>query len=70
MVHRRGLQTHWRPLCAQRPLGWAEYTDERGVAYFHNVLSGEAMWEHPQLAQLRGLVAAVRDAERVLRPAA
>jgi hypothetical protein len=55
-------------LCAQRPLGWTELTDEHGTRYYHSALSGEVMWEHPQIAFLRGVVEVVIDAERVLWP--
>ena len=55
-------------LCAQRPLGWTELSDEHGTPYYHSALSGEVMWEHPQIAFLRGVVEVVIDAERVLWP--
>ena len=50
-------------LCAQLPLGWAELTDPRSdVRYYLSILTSETMWEHPQVAMLRGAAAAVRDA--------
>lgn len=58
-------------LCAQRPLGWASLTDEAdGATYYQNCLTGEVMWEHPQVAYLRGVVAAVNMAESLLRASA
>ena len=50
-------------LCAQWPLGWAEFADARGTPYYQNPLSGEVMWEHPQVSALRGTVEAINNAE-------
>lgn len=55
-------------LCAQWPLGWAEFADARGTPYYQNPLSGEVMWEHPQVAFLCSVVSAVADTEQMLWP--
>ena len=47
-------------LCLQLPLGWIEHEDEAdGHKYYANVVTEERLWEHPQLAFLRGVVEAV-----------
>ena len=56
-------------LCLQLPLGWTQYADERDEhPYYENVITAERMWEHPQLAFLRGVVAAVNAAHSTLHP--
>jgi len=47
---------------------WAEFADARGTPYYQNPLSGEVMWEHPQVAFLCSVVSAVADTEQMLWP--
>ena len=49
-------------LCPVLPLGWQEWSSEERVQkkpYYQNVLTGETMWEHPQVAIFRGIASAV-----------
>jgi len=50
-------------LCPALPIGWvvhdAPHTHE---PFYQNLWSGEVMWEHPQIAFLRGAVAAINGA--------
>ena len=53
-------------LCPELPIGWVEHTDEDdGTPFYQNVWTHEKMWEHPQVAALRGAVAVVGRAARL-----
>lgn len=57
-------------LCPQLPLGWVQYVDpESKEPFYENVWSSERMWEHPQIAYLRGAVAAIKAAANTARDA-
>ena len=53
-------------LSPELPIGWVEHTDEDdGMPFYQNVWTHEKMWEHPQVAALRGAVAVVGRAARL-----
>ena len=48
-------------LCPQLPIGWEEHFAPDGAPYYyHGTLGGACVWEHPQLALLRGVAQAIR----------
>ena len=51
-------------------LGWGDYLAENGTRYYVNGLTGETVWENPQLSFLRGVAQAFNDAANVLYPRA
>ena len=53
-------------LCPQVPLGWVSHEGDEGQPFYQNVWSGEKMWEHPQVAFLRGAVQAIANASAAL----
>ena len=57
-------------LCPQIPLGWVRHVEpDTETPFYQNVWNGEKMWEHPQVAFLRGCVAAINKAADSARKA-
>ena len=49
-------------LCPQLPIGWAQFAEPDTLTPFYmNISNGERIWEHPQIAFLRGVVDAIHD---------
>ena len=50
-------------LCPQLPIGWAQFAEPDTLTPFYmNISNGERIWEHPQIAFLRGVVDAIHVA--------
>jgi len=50
---------------APLPMGWTEHTNDQGNTYFHNLATGQSVWQHPMDDLYRKIVEYYREVQRV-----